>query len=199
MEILQIIFSGIVTLSTIVYAILTWKLVKETRMMREFQLKPDIRIYFERGEIETNYVYLVLENKGFGTALNVNFIFLSNLSSYSDDYFDVKNKGVFKNGVAAFYPNQKFNYYLLNVNKENHTKVNNETIKIEASYEDITKRKIKTTFDLSIAETSGIGKITPPNTYVGRIPFFLENINKSIKKINDTIEDLVIVQKKNIQ
>lgn len=111
-------------------------------MIREFQLKPDIRIYFERGEIETNYVYLILENKGFGTTLNVNYIFFSNLSSYSDDYFDVKDKGVFKNVVSAFYPNQKFSYYLLNVNQE--------------------------------------------------------NISKSIKRINDTIEDLIIIQNKNI-
>jgi hypothetical protein len=33
---LQIVFSGVVALSTVVYSILTWRLVSKTRRMREF-------------------------------------------------------------------------------------------------------------------------------------------------------------------
>jgi hypothetical protein len=35
LEILTVIFSGVVASATVVYAILTWKLVSETRRMRE--------------------------------------------------------------------------------------------------------------------------------------------------------------------
>ena len=38
--VLTIFFSGVVAASTVVYAVLTWKLVSETRKMREVQTEP---------------------------------------------------------------------------------------------------------------------------------------------------------------
>ena len=51
-ETLQLLYLGIVSLSTVVYSVLTWKLVSETRRMREFQITPDVNIFFERAESE---------------------------------------------------------------------------------------------------------------------------------------------------
>ena len=51
-ETLQLLYLGIVSLSTVVYSVLTWKLVSETRRMREFQITPDVNIFFERAEAE---------------------------------------------------------------------------------------------------------------------------------------------------
>lgn len=41
---LNVIFTGVVTIATAVYAVLTWKLVSETRQMREVQTEPKIEI-----------------------------------------------------------------------------------------------------------------------------------------------------------
>ena len=71
-ETLQLLFSAVVALSTVVYSILTWKLVSETRRMREFQITPDINIYFEGSEADASFFHIVFKNSGLGYAKNVN-------------------------------------------------------------------------------------------------------------------------------
>jgi hypothetical protein len=41
---LSVLFSAAVTVATVVYAILTWKLVRETMLLREAQTEPRIEI-----------------------------------------------------------------------------------------------------------------------------------------------------------
>jgi hypothetical protein len=40
--IISLVFAGVVAISTIIYALLTWKLVNETSKLREFQTEPRI-------------------------------------------------------------------------------------------------------------------------------------------------------------
>lgn len=190
-NLLQIIFSGVVATSTVVYAVLTWKLVKETELIRKFQIKPDVRIYFERGEANNNLLFIVVENQGFGTALNVKFQVLKNLESYPRDYFDIDGKGVFKHGIVSFYPNQKHRYYILAVESSNYNEVIEESLIIKTTYQDITRKKFECQFNLPVKETIGIGSSIPPDNYLGRIPFYLGRIDKSLKTLDNSVGELL--------
>ena len=46
-EWLIVAFTGVVALSTVVYAFLTWRLVSETRRMREVQTEPRVSVRVE--------------------------------------------------------------------------------------------------------------------------------------------------------
>tara|TARA_R110002167_G_scaffold366458_1_gene598022 strand:- start:4910 stop:5512 length:603 start_codon:yes stop_codon:yes gene_type:complete len=193
-SLLQIIFSGIVTASTVVYALLTWRLVKETKLIREFQIKPDVRIYFERGEANNKLLFVVVENQGFGAALDVNFQVLKNLESYPEEYFNIKDKGVFKHGIVTLYPNQRHRYFILAIEKDNYNKVIEESLIIKTTYHDITNRKFNLTFNIPVKETVGVGLSTPPDNYSGRIPFYLERIDKSLKSLGKSVDELVTLK-----
>jgi hypothetical protein len=49
-DVLLLVFSGVVALSTVVYAVLTWKLVAETRKMREAQTEPKVSVFVEMND-----------------------------------------------------------------------------------------------------------------------------------------------------
>ena len=52
----NVIFSGLVAFSTIIYAFLTWSLVLETRKMREAQTEPNIIITIQPSEEWINFI-----------------------------------------------------------------------------------------------------------------------------------------------
>lgn len=47
-----VLFSFLVTIATLAYTILTWKLVSETKKMREVQTEPKISIFMQPKEDE---------------------------------------------------------------------------------------------------------------------------------------------------
>jgi len=49
-ELASLIFSALVAVSTMVYAVLTWKLVSETKKMREAQTEPKISVSIQPRE-----------------------------------------------------------------------------------------------------------------------------------------------------
>lgn len=189
-NLLQIIFSGVVAVSTVVYAVLTWKLVNETKLIREFQIKPDIRIYFERGEANDKLLFIVVENQGPGAALHVKFQIIKNLESYPGEYFNITSKGVFKHGIVSLYPNQKYRYFVLAIEKANYEKVIEESLIIKTTFQSITRKKFVYEFNLPISETTGISSSIPPDNYSGRVSFYLEGIDKSLKAIGKSLSEL---------
>lgn len=70
---LTVIFTAVVTISTVVYACLTYVLVKETRLMRQVQTEPKIEITARSMEFAIHILRLHVRNIGLGPALNVKF------------------------------------------------------------------------------------------------------------------------------
>jgi hypothetical protein len=179
-EILQIVFSGLVTLSTIVYAFLTAKLVSETRKSRELQTTPVISIYLEDGEADITFQYIVFENIGYGVAKDVNFKILRDFDFYSHEYDRMDGKGIFVNGLSYFYPKQKFKYLLAHLPSIPVEK-RNESLEIEVDYKDIFGKKVSSIFCIKLNEYYGTSQLTPPNSYVGRISYELQEIRRILK------------------
>jgi len=46
----SVLFSGLVALATVVYVVLTWKLVSETKKMRKVQTEPKICVFIQPRE-----------------------------------------------------------------------------------------------------------------------------------------------------
>ncbi|MFN8584877.1 MAG: hypothetical protein U0446_06120 [Dehalococcoidia bacterium] len=72
---LTVVFSGIVALATVVYAILTWRLTSETARLRKAQTEPSLHIWVEPSPEWINIIFLYVANVGAGLATNIHFRF----------------------------------------------------------------------------------------------------------------------------
>jgi hypothetical protein len=179
---LTLLFSGIVAISTVIYAVLTSKLVKETRATRLLQITPDIQIYFEKAETETHFVYFIIENFGYGVALDVKLTIIKDFNRYDVEELRLSKMGSFKYGIRKFYPKQRFKYFFTNLT-ENHDDKINDWLEIEVSYKDIYEKDYKRNSRLKIDEILGTGKmVNPPDSYIGRIWYELSQIKEILKK-----------------
>jgi hypothetical protein len=179
-ELIQLIFAGIVAISTVVYSILTWKLVSETRRMREFQITPDVNIYFERSEADASFIHIVFKNSGLGYAKNVQFEILKNFENYDSEIWDIKTKGVIKKGLDSFYSTQSVKYYFTDLSQNNKQKLEDYLI-IRTSFEDLNSKKYSKDIKLSLNEFTGTGVMNPPDNYLGRISYELSELKKLFK------------------
>ena len=98
-EILTIAFTGVVAVSTVVYAVLTWKLVSETRSMRRAQTDPRVSVHVEANEqAGGGRIDLVIRNEGQGAAEEIHFDFEGD-PTYFDDERPIDELPVMRNGL----------------------------------------------------------------------------------------------------
>jgi hypothetical protein len=71
--VLTVIFAGVVTLSTVVYAVLTGLLVAETRRMRQAQTEPRVEVIIKPREEWINLIHVYVRNIGLGPAYEISF------------------------------------------------------------------------------------------------------------------------------
>ncbi len=183
-EITTLILSTVVAISTIVYTILTWRLVFESKRMRDIQMTPDINFYFEFNETDASLLYLVIENNGLGSAQNVHIDVVKNFDFYESELQNIENFGAVKNGLQHFYSRQKYKYYFTDLSQNSVNKIDKEII-IKVSYQNVNKKQYSKEFTLPIKETMGLGKLTPPDTHIGRIAYYLEKLNKNIESLKE--------------
>jgi len=110
-DVLLLVFSGLVALSTVVYAALTWKLVAETRKMREAQTEPKVSVFVELNDQLFAGVDLVIRNVGQGPAYNIHFAFQGDPAAFADDR-PLDQLPLIKNGLSYLAPNQTFRFML---------------------------------------------------------------------------------------
>ena len=177
-EQVTLIFSGIVALSTIAYVILTDKLVRETRLSREFFLESHIIAYLVNSETTPDIVSLVIKNIGKGVAKNVKCKITKDIDYKNAN--PLSTVGIFNEGIKYFPPEHELKYILMSLADNPDKAKDSITFKIE--YSDALKKKREQWFTLGFKEINGLGKLTPPETYIGMISYRLEKIQKLLEK-----------------
>jgi len=104
-----VIFSALVAIATIVYAILTWKLVSETRKMREAQTEPKVSVTIQPREEWINFIDMVIQNIGLGPAYNIKFEINSDFEYMKGKF--LSELGFMKNGLKYLALNQKLQFF----------------------------------------------------------------------------------------
>ena len=116
-EILIIVFTGVVAASTVAYVLLTWRLVSETRRMREAQTEPRVSIRVEADHTGYPGYELVIQNNGQGVAKNVCFEFDGDPSYFTNSWVNrspprIDELPVIKNGIDYLEPSQTYRFPL---------------------------------------------------------------------------------------
>ena len=178
-ENLTLVFSAVVTISTVFYAILTRALVNETRKMRKNQVEPYIIAWLDITETDALIAYIKTKNIGQGVALNVKFNIIKELNYKSarklSDYL------YFKEGIKYFPPNHTDKHLLISFESTDESTANDSVI-FEVEYETILNEQKKNKYELSLKELIGKGNLKPPDTHIGNISYRLENIEKLLDK-----------------
>ena len=182
---ITLLFSGIVMLSTIVYAVLTRNLVKETKLMRKSQYEPYILFYLSTAETTTGCFILNVLNIGQGVAKDVKFEILEDPMLNNKKMIDVP---FFSKGLRHFPPQKNYKHTLGSMQDMTIDELLSRNLVVDVSYKDIFLKKYKETFLLSFSDVLD-GKFTPPETYIGMISHNLEKIDKSIKELSSIITE----------
>lgn len=179
---LTVVFTAVVTISTVAYAILTWNLVSETRRMREVQTEPRIEITLKSLDYAINIVRLHIRNIGLGPAKNIRFT--SHISSGGDvaeKLLEEFNKANFlKVGLKYFGPGHELYSGYTQITKDFDAKIASVLI-YDVEYESFTGKKYKDPITIDISERKGATQLGKPNLYA--IAQSIEAIEKEFSHV----------------
>jgi hypothetical protein len=176
--VLTLIFSSIVAISTAVYAILTWRLVTETKEMRKAQTEPKVSIHMQPDESTRGIFYLIIENIGMGPAYNITFK-LDNDIERAPGYFLSKN-GFFEKGISFLPPHQRYSILFTTWLVDYENKINSEA-NIEVKYRDCSGFEYSDHYSIDLSLFKDL--IRSANSSQDAIAKSLENIHQDIANI----------------
>jgi len=174
----DVIFSALVASATLVYAILTWKLVSETRKMREAQTEPKISATIQPREEWINLIDMVIQNIGLGPAYNVKFKVKPDFE-YAKGRF-LSELGFMKNGLRYLAPNQKLQFFLTSM-IENFEEKTKKPFEIKVTYQDSMGKKYEDVYVIDFSQLIGLSRLGKPP---------LHTIAKNIEKIQKDLHYL---------
>lgn len=181
---LTVIFTGVVTISTVVYAVLTAVLVSETKKMREVQTEPRIEITLRHSEFAINIVRLHIKNIGLGPAkdLKFNSSVISGGKTAEKLLAEFTETNFFRTGLKYFSPGQEIFSHYSQMTQDYDHKIQ-PVLLFEMEYQSVTGLKYnkeKTIIDMS--EMKGSYQLGKPNLYA---------IAQSLEKIQNDISNIV--------
>lgn len=182
-ELVTLIFSAVVALSTVVYAVLTALLVAETRHMRRAQTEPKLVAYVKPREEFVNFAHLYIKNVGAGPAFNVSFELTTNKNDEGGNILirDFKESRFLETGVDYIGPNQKLHSRYTKFN-DNFDKKIMAKIMVKINYKSSTNRNMSDTYAIDMSQFEGAGNLGTPHLY--SIAKSLKNLQEDVNRIS---------------
>jgi len=182
-----VVFSLVVAVSTMFYAILTGKLVSETRKMREVQTEPNIFVSLQSKEHWIGLIDLMIQNIGLGAAYNLKFELEPDFE-YSKGRF-LSELNFIKNGVNYLAPNQQIKHFLTSLIGRG--ELEKTKIKFRVKYENYLGKEYQKSYILDFSEFWGRRSAGEPP--LKEIVKNLEKIEGYIRQISSGIRKLNVV------
>lgn len=181
-EALTVIFTAVVTMSTVVYAILTGILVSETRKMREVQTEPKIHITIDSFDFAIHIIRLNIQNIGLGPASDLQFepSVISGGVPAKKLLGEFTESNFFKTGLRHFGPGQNI-YSTYSQTTEDFEGKSSSILSFKASYKNATGKKYTDEIILDMSELKGRYQLGKPNLYA--IAQSLEKMQKDVDHI----------------
>jgi len=180
-NVLTLIFSGIVAISTGVYALLTWRLTSETRKMREAQTTPNVLVTVDPEDFHD--LYLVVRNVGLAPAYNIKFAISPDLVIIKD--YRLSKVGFIKDGLSILAPGQEIKTFLYSPSIVELKNQIDTVLNIEILYESIDKKQIRQNYQIDLSQFKGIITVTTTSSYENNLLGGIQDIARAIEKISD--------------
>ena len=174
-----VIFTAAVTVATVVYALLTYVLVKETRLMRQVQTEPKIEITVRSLEIAIHIVRLNIRNIGFGPAVKVKFSpkVVAGGESAEKLINEFTETNFFKAGLSYFGPGQEHFSSYTQMTQDLDGKLAS-VLAFDLQYESVTGKLYRECVVIDMSEHKGAYQLGKPHLY--SIAQSLEKLQKDV-------------------
>lgn len=176
----EIILSFVLAVTTVVYTLISLMLWYESRKTRKQKNEPHIVAFLKSTE-DHNTLALYIKNIGEGFAKNVKIEMLKDYNQFGKELQLLSELGIMKNGFNSFPPDYELKYYVHSYEKV-YKSDKNEFINLRVIYEGSDKRKYTEDFVLPFNQLFGQNYSNPPETFMGQIPYYLNEINSTLKK-----------------
>lgn len=172
---MNLVFAGVVAGSSAVSVWLTYKLVTESRLLREAQAQPHVSVYAKTRDDWVGWVELVVENDGLGPAYDVR---LTSEPDYEMARKQTLSKwGPFAYGLRFFPPRRKFITFLANLPDKYEEKIK-QSFTVAAAYSNAAGKKLTERFRIDLAQFANQDQLGDPPMY---------SLAKSLKRIEESI------------
>ena len=174
-----VIFSALVASATVIYAILTWKLVSETRKMREAQTEPRIYVTIQPREEWINFIDMIIQNIGLGPAHNIKFEVNPDFEYRKGEF--LSKLGFMKKGLGYLAPNQKIQFFLTSLIENKEEKIK-KPFEIKVVYQNSTGKTYEDVYLIDFSQLIGLGQLGEPPLY--KIAQNIESIQGDIHNLS---------------
>lgn len=179
---LTVVFTGIVTLATAVYAGLTWALVSETRRMRQVQTEPKIEITLRTVADAIHIQRLHIRNIGLGPALKLTFRPRAVEGGDGADALlkEFTETNFFTSGLGYLGPGEE-RYSNYTQMSENHDQKIASVLAFDVTYSSATGKNYAESILLDMSEQKGNYQLGTP--YLHSISQSLERLQKDMHNV----------------
>lgn len=178
---MNLIFAGIVALSTICYVYLTFRLFKENKRVRIIQTEPHIIISLKPHKEYLNIIELHIINIGYGYAKNITFKIIKDFRFKNSTL--ISDMGFFINGIKYLDSKENVSFYLTSAAENFEEKLKIE-IEIETKYQNIYNECKTEIFILKLKDLTGLLQLE--HTPLNKIAEILENIYSGMNNSRKT-------------
>jgi hypothetical protein len=160
---LNLIFSAIVAISTVVYALLTWRLVSETRLVRRAQTMPKIAVYYRTRDEWMALLDIIVRNIGLGPAYDVQFDLQPVTTGPGTEQLmkELRERNIFSTGLRFLAPTQEYSSFFTNVTEQFDEKMAAQ-IRVTVRYVDSARVAHIDEYTIDLSELRGMVRIGEP-------------------------------------
>jgi len=179
---LNVAFVGVVAMATVVYAVLTSKLVRETRNLREAQTEPHIEVFYRMRDEWMSLIDVVVKNIGAGPAYDLRFEVTAVETNEATEVL-LKRLGEFKSissGISFLGPGQEFSSFWTNMTDQFEKKIEAQLL-VKSTCRSTTGASYERQHIIDFSELKGIQRIGEPP---------LLKIAKSLEKLQQDVQYL---------
>lgn len=180
--------SVVIAVSTVVYTGINLLMLFESKSVRLQKITPHVVMFLMSSE-DHNTLALHVKNIGEGIAYNVKIKTLRDYNQFGKENHPISDLGILKHGFSAMPPNYELKFYV-GVILDIYEKDRNGEVGFEIEYERKDKKRFKEAFNLPFIQAIGQNYSTPPESFLGQIPYYLKEINSSLKRIEKTLPKL---------
>lgn len=177
---IQVVFSGLVTLATLIYAVLTWKLVSETRRMRKAQTDAKVTVGISSRKEVISFLDFFVRNEGVGPAYNIKFKIHQISSGDESIITKITSLGFIEKGLDYLSPNQEIRTFLTSMLERFETIIET-ALRVMVTYHTSSGEELSDSYSLDFSIFRGLKQLGKPD---------LHSIAKDMEKIQKNIQHI---------
>jgi hypothetical protein len=189
-SLLTLLFTGVVAVSTVIYAGLTWSLVSETRAMRQVYTDPKIDFTIRPQYPHFGILNARVQNIGQGPAYNIRFEIeqISNGTTTETTLTLLKSNQFISKGINYLSPSQYMDTFLEGMYENTKEKFDIK-FNVYITYETASGDPLKDFYHVEFSEHEGGALVN--NDHIYHSSKHLEKISMNIEKIVESLENML--------